>query len=199
MQFLTDFADQGVVLPVFAAVAVTLLLQLHVRIALAWFAVAGFVLGTMLVLKLAGYISEDLAPALNLARLGLVTPSGHVAAAATAYGGLTGLLGRESGVRRSCLAALAVAGLIGVTRLALGEHTIAEVVVGGVIGVLGAGMFAAFAQGRLGRRDGAALLGVTVVVALACHGAHFSPEAAIQSASGAAVRDWFSPRGSPAR
>ncbi len=193
VQFVTDFADEAVMLPVFAVIAATLLLLRRFRIAFAWIGVFACMLGIMLGLKLLGYALGDLSPA--LARLGVVTPSGHVAAAATAYGGMLGLLagGRRLAVLRSLLAALGVAGLIGVTRVLLGEHTVGEAIVGGTVGVAGAGLFAALADERIGRGQRAALAGVTVAVALLFHGAHFSPETTIRSASDAAVRDWLAP------
>ena len=189
--YLTDFADGGVVIPLCAAVALTLLLLRRTRLALVWTGVTAGVWGVMLGLKLAGYAIEHAAPHLSIVQLGLVTPSGHVAAAATAYGGLVGLLlsPPSAGVRRACLAALAIAGLIGLTRIALGDHTLAEVIVGGTVGTIGAGALTSWAQSRVAGRSRLALLGVIAIVMLMFHGAHVSWEPAIRATSVQAVRD----------
>ncbi len=76
------------------------------------------------------------APALSAAT-GLQSPSGHVAGAIVLIGGATMCAGRGSWVLTVGLGAA----LIGYTRVALGFHTVADVVAGGVIGlaiVLGA-------------------------------------------------------------
>src|ERR1700694_3781969 len=89
--FLTDFADAGVVVPVCAITALLLLLLRKPRIAFAWVAATGFVWAAMALLKLGGYACESLSCGGSLFRVSLVSPSGHVAASAAAYGGLLGL------------------------------------------------------------------------------------------------------------
>ncbi len=103
--------------------------------------------------------------------------------------------GRERhGMRRALIVAFLVAVVVGATRVWLGEHSVAEVVVGGVVGVLGAAIFADAGAGEAA--DAAPvrpLLGAAVVVMLTLHGAHFTLESSIRAASAQAVRDWFSP------
>lgn len=196
-KFLTDFADQGVVAPVVVAVAIILLLLGRTRLAWAWVLTLAGVFATMLLLKLAGYACQELSPAIPLAQLGLVTPSGHVAASAAAYGGMLGLMfadpaaGLRPAVLRCSLAALGIAVAVGVTRVALGDHTVAETIVGGGVGVLGAAAFAALAHGRAGDIPRPAVLSVAVACMLLFHGSHVSLETEIQTASARAVQDWL--------
>jgi len=186
-KFVTDFADGGVVIPLCVAVAATLALLGRTRVAFVWTTVTAGVWATMLVLKLVGYTCEHLAPDVALIQLGLITPSGHVAAAATAYGGMIGLV--FGSARRASLAAFGIAVLIGLTRIALGDHTLAEVVVGGIVGVVGAGVFTSWARSRLAGRPLAALLSVTAIVMLVFHGSHLTWEPTIRATSAQAVRD----------
>jgi len=132
--FVTDFADQAVVLPVAGAVLLALGLLGWRQAALAWGFCVAATLGGMLVLKL-------VVMACGIGGLDdLTSPSGHTASAACVYGGALGLLapGRRSGTWAAGLAAASLAGLIGLTRLWLGVHTLADVCVGGAVGVAGA-------------------------------------------------------------
>ncbi len=135
MKFLTDFADQAVVLPVAGAVLVLLLASGWRRGALAWAGCVAGVLGVMLMLKLV-----TLACGWRVPWTGLSSPSGHTAASAVVYGGLLALLIRPStaGTGLAALAGGSVALLFGLTRLALQVHTVADVVVGAAVGVAGA-------------------------------------------------------------
>lgn len=130
MGFLTDFADAAVVLPLVATVTLALLLLGWRRGAAAWLLALIGTLGVVLVLKLA--------LAACAASAGLTTlhsPSGHTAAAAIVVGGLVVVLGRS--FRLAVLAAVPAAGLIGVSRMAFGYHSFAEVVMGGAVGLAG--------------------------------------------------------------
>lgn len=170
MQFLTDFADQGVLLPVASMALLAFAVLRWWRGVLAWTVVLGATLGLVLLLKV-GFRTCG-APASPL-----LNPSGHVASATAIYGGLAAvLLGRN---RAALLPALLIASVIAVTRLALGVHTIADVVAGGVIGLA-----AVVALHRLAgplpsaRRWQPALLALAVAALL--HGAHLDAEGAIR-------------------
>jgi len=127
VRFLTDFADQAVILPLVMAIAVTLFLQWR-RGAIAWIVVTGGTFATMLILKL-GFLA--------CSQGYLRTPSGHVAAATVVAGGLAMLLMRW---RHSVLPlALLAAIVIGVSRIVLGAHSLIEVNVGATVGLIGAG------------------------------------------------------------
>src|ERR1700735_5226432 len=86
MTFLTDFADQGVVLPVVLAVGLVLALYGQWRAALMWLAVIGGTFAAVLVLKF-GFIGCGTV----FDRYALHSPSGHTTAAAVVAGGLAGL------------------------------------------------------------------------------------------------------------
>ena len=144
MMFLSDFADQAVMLPL----AVVVLAGLGVigwwRGMAAWlFAVGGtFVL--VLLLKAAFY-----AAASEFGDAYLVSPSGHVASACVVYGGLALLL--LQGVAPPAVIAVipVMAGvLIGYTRVSLGMHTPLEVFLGGMFGLGGAAALAALSGPR---------------------------------------------------
>jgi membrane-associated phospholipid phosphatase len=175
MCFLTDFADQAVVLPVVATVALMLAVLGWRRGALAWLAAIGVSFAAVLVLKL---VFATCGPALGLAALH--SPSGHTAAAAVMAGGVAVALGRGRWV------VLASAGLgallIGVTRVGLGLHTPVEVALGGILGVLGALGFTWLA-GKPPPLRLRWLFTAVVAVAFLLHGRHLEAESRIRAAA----------------
>jgi membrane-associated phospholipid phosphatase len=177
MLFLTDFADQAVVLPVAAVVLVVLLMLGWRRGALAWVLGVGGVLVTMLVLKLIVF-----ACIWRLPWLGLSSPSGHTAAAAVVYGGLLALLvpRQRGGPLLAALAGGALASLVGFTRLAMRVHTVPDVVVGAAVGVAGAVLLRSFAGVRPERLSSPRLvLAVCVAIGL-FHGHRLAAETRIR-------------------
>jgi hypothetical protein len=173
MHALTDFADQAVVLPLIAAVALMLATLGWRRGALAWLVAVACTFATVLALKL---VLTTCGPAFDMSSLR--TPSGHTAAAAVLAGGLAVALGRARWTV-AIVAGLAAA-LIGGTRLELGLHTRTEVVVGGVLGVLGALGFA-WLGGMPPPLRLRWLFAVVVAVALLLHGQHLNAEARIRA------------------
>lgn len=135
MQFVTDFADEAVILPVAMVVLAVFLVTGWRRGALAWAAGVGCVLGIMLVLKIVVFACGHLLP-----WAGLSSPSGHTAASAVVYGGILAFVAPQS--RRSAIIAACTGGgvalVIALTRLGLGVHTVADVTVGAAVGVIGA-------------------------------------------------------------
>lgn len=121
LRFLTDFADQAVVLPLVLAVGITLLIGGWRRGAAAWLVVAVATLGAMLMLKLLGIACGP---------VHLRTPSGHTAAAAMVAGSLAALLLPRYRCAGAGLGALAAAVLIGALRIIAGVHTLPEVLMG---------------------------------------------------------------------
>jgi membrane-associated phospholipid phosphatase len=175
MTFLTDFADQAVMVPLMLAVAITLLAQGWQRGAAAWVAVVCATFGVTLGLKLLFIPCSD---ALDMPTLH--TPSGHVAAATVVVGGLAVLLlGRGPAV----LVALATAALIGTTRLVLGEHTGLEVVVGAIVGLAGVAALIRLAGARPATVDVRRVVLIAVLVAVVFHGLHMPAEAHIRGAA----------------
>jgi membrane-associated phospholipid phosphatase len=178
MRFLTDFADEAVVLPVAAVVLVALLALGWRRGALAWgFGVAG-VLGVMLVLKLVTFACGWRVPWTDLS-----SPSGHTAAAAVVYGGLLALLVRRDlgGTIIAALAGGAFALVFGLTRLALQVHTVPDVVVGAAIGVTGAVLLRHAAGDRPARLSSPRLAIAAFFVMAVFHGHRLEAETHIRS------------------
>ena len=176
MRFLTNLADQAVMLPLLAATTLMLALLGWWRGAAAWLVAAGGTLAVMLALKLLFLACHGVLPAADIR-----TPSGHTAAAAVVAGGLAVLFaGRVSA--RAALALLVAASaaiVIGFSRLALSAHNLPEVIAGGVVGVTGALAFALLAGPVPERlpvgRMAAVLVGITVLF----HGFQLPAEAAI--------------------
>jgi membrane-associated phospholipid phosphatase len=169
VSFLTDFADQAVLLPVVLAIGLTLLFQGWRRGAAVWAATIVATFATMLVLKLL-FIPcgmED-----------LHTPSGHVAAATVVTGGLAAMLRRRRGIVMP--AALLAALVIGVSRLVLGMHTWPEVVMGAVVGLAGAVVLERLAGPPPPELEARKVLMVAVSVAVLFHGLHLPAEAEIR-------------------
>jgi len=135
IQFVTDFADEAVVLPVAGAVLAVLLATGWRRGAAAWVGSIAVVLGLMVVLKAVVFACGHLIP-----WSGLASPSGHTAASAAIYGGLLALLAPQSrrGALVAILASSAIALLFASTRLALGVHTVPDVLAGATVGISGA-------------------------------------------------------------
>jgi membrane-associated phospholipid phosphatase len=190
MRFLTDFADQAVILPLAVAVGLALLFAGWRRGALTWaLAVAG-TLGAVLVAKV-----------LVLACIGAVafpdlrSPSGHTASAAVVYGGLVALLlpAPVHGARRLIAALLLGAGfavVFGSTRLALHVHTRSDVLAGACLGIAGALALARFAGPRPPGLRVAVPVSAALAVALLLHGTHLHAEEVIDRLS---CRVWSGP------
>lgn len=136
MLFVTDFADEAVILPMTFAIGLTLWLLGWRRGAVSWVAIVCCTLFTMLLLKLLGVACGPN----HLPRMR--TPSGHTAASAVLAGSFTALLSQRHQRVAAMVAACAAAGVIGLTRYLLGFHSISEVLVGAFVGISGAVAFA---------------------------------------------------------
>jgi membrane-associated phospholipid phosphatase len=135
MLFLSDFADLGLVLPLAGLVALTLVALGKWREAFAWCVAIVGTLGTMAALKVLVFVVVGLQ-----AGDGLNNPSGHTASGTVVYAGLLALVGGRFAPRMSIalLAGLAFGLLFGFSRIELQVHTLADVVVGGAVGLTGA-------------------------------------------------------------
>jgi membrane-associated phospholipid phosphatase len=171
--FLTDFADQAVILPVVAAIGIGLLAQGWRRGAAAWVLAIVATFASMLALKLVFVACWT-----SLGTDGIHTPSGHVAAATVVAGGLAGLLlrGRAAAMLLAGLAAL----VIGISRLVLGLHSPAEVLIGACVGLAGAWVLLTLAGPRPARLDPRRVAVIAAIVALIFHGLHLPAEAHIR-------------------
>lgn len=169
MQFLTDFADQAVVLPVVLAIGLVLLAQRWWRGAAAWAATVVATFAVMLALKIL------LIPCGTAA---IHTPSGHVAAATFVTGGLAAMLRCRRGIVVPVVLLAAV--VIGASRLVLGLHTWPEVVIGALVGMAGAMAMQRLAGPPPPSIDARRLVLITLAVALVFHGLHLPAEAEIR-------------------
>lgn len=174
VSFITDFADQALILPLVLAVAIALWLQGWRRGAGAWLLAAFLTIAAMLGLKLV-----FLACTASLGTSDIRTPSGHVAAATVVTGGLAALVLR----RRAIVLAVAFgAGIvISATRLALGLHSLSEVVIGAIVGLGGAWALLALAGRPPPGLDARRIAVIAAAVAMVFHGLHLPAEAHIRA------------------
>lgn len=180
MRFLTDFADQAVVLPLVFAVAIALAAQGWRRGAVVWLGVVFATFAAMLALKLVCLACGPLFGPMDIR-----SPSGHVAAATVVSGGLAALLFRS---RTTILPVAALAGaVIGLSRLMLGMHSLAEVVLGAAVGLGGAAALLHLA-GPVPRLKPGRLAAIVLIVATLFHGLHLPAEAAIRHTAFRAAR-----------
>jgi hypothetical protein len=183
VKFLTDFADQAVILPLVFAIAAALAFQGWIRGAVVWLGVIFVTFGTILVLKLFFLGCTPLFGPMDIR-----SPSGHVAAATVVAGGLASLLLRQ---RKGILPVALLAGaVIGASRLILGNHSLPEVIVGAVVGLAGAVALLHLSGPPPRLRPGRLVL-IVVVVAAAFHGFHLRAEAAIHHSARRIA--WFIP------
>ena len=189
MRYLTDFADQAVIIPLVLAVAVALAVQGWRRGALVWLiVVTGTFLATLTFKLMFLACSPFFGP------MDVHSPSGHVAAATVVAGGLAAMLTRQ---RATILpAAVMAAFVIGFTRLVLGMHTLPEVIVGASLGLIGAAALLRYG-GRPPELKIAPLVAVIVVVAAVFHGLHLPAEAAIRHTAYRAAQFIPACRGEP--
>lgn len=177
MEFVTDFADQAVLLPLATTVAAALTLAGWRRGALAWIMVIGGTLALILMLKLASAIFGHVLPVGELR-----SPSGHTAIAGTVYGGLlAGFARRLTGHGRWSLACVvAVVVVIGASRLVLDMHTVLDVAVGAVVGTGGALALNRLAGVPPPTMRLVPIAAAAVLVIATFHGAHLAVETAIR-------------------
>lgn len=185
-QFLTNFADEAVILPLVFAIACTLAALGWRRGALAWVVVVGATLALMLVLKLVAFACGP--PLLR-------SPSGHTAAAAVVVGGLAVVLGYGRRPRTVLLVAAVAAVLIGISRLVLAVHTAPEVALAGVIGIAGALALSRLAGSPPHGLRLRWLAAVAIAVVLLFHGWHLNAEPRIHHVALRAAHDLHVCRG----
>ncbi len=175
VQFLTDFADQAVVLPLALVTAIVFAASGWWRGLAAWLLAVGGVLGTIMLLKVAFAGCAVLG-----AHTGVRSPSGHTGSACIVYGGIL-LLMLRGWLPKPVLLLLpvAVALLFGASRLLLQVHTPGDVVVGGLVGMAGIAALSRL-SGPVALRYKSTLVLVLVLLMATLHGRHLGAEAAIR-------------------
>jgi membrane-associated phospholipid phosphatase len=174
--FITDFADQAVVLPLALAVGIALLAQGWRRGAAAWALTVAATLAMTLVLKLLFVACAD-----SLGTADLHSPSGHVAGATVVAGGLAALLLRRPAVALAFAASAAL--VIGYSRLALAQHSLPETVLGATVGLVGTGALLVLAGRPPPGIESRRILMTAAAIALLFHGLHMPAEAHIRGAA----------------
>jgi membrane-associated phospholipid phosphatase len=148
MEALTDFGDAALLLPLSLLILFWLLLTRPLPAA-GWWVLAVFIGNAVTaVLKIYFFACPPFS--------GMHSPSGHTSFSIIAYGGLAALvaLDRPSGWRRIVIAAASGVFVVAIalSRLALGRHTVPEVISGFVIGIPALALFVRhyrpFATGR---------------------------------------------------
>jgi membrane-associated phospholipid phosphatase len=139
--FITDFGDSAVTLPLALLVLIFLFAAGSRRLALAWMLAigsCGAVIGALKILF--GACGHE------LTFVHLTSPSGHTAMSTAVYGSLALLIGARLplGQRRTILAATAIVIVgIAVSRVALHDHSRSEIALGFAVGVGAAALFRA--------------------------------------------------------
>jgi membrane-associated phospholipid phosphatase len=179
-RFLTDFGDSAITAPVSLLTFVYLIIIGRKRLAIGWgIAILGCA-------SAIGVLKILFAPCgQRLAFVALASPSGHAAMTTVVYGSLTMLIGsslpRPFRMTLDLAAALLIAA-IGVSRLVLGAHDVAEVIVGLVVGLAALAGFRRIllAQGAVVLPVGW-LAGTAVVVIAVFHGTRWPTERVVQA------------------
>lgn len=171
LMFLTDFADQAVVLPMVAAISAVLAARGQWRRALIFLGVIGTTFAAVLVMKLGFIACRPL-----FAPVHLRSPSGHTAAATVLASGLAALVSRDR--RIIWAAAVAAFALIAFSRVELGYHSKPEVLLGGLTGLAGTAAFARLMPPPAGGRRFSILL-TAALVAVVLHGVRLPAEVVI--------------------
>lgn len=183
VQFITDFGDAAILLPISFVVFLGLAVGRAYRVAGAWALAILFCIVSMVALKLTfrtcgGVWTGD----------AVISPSGHTAFSTTVYGGLAGLVAIRTArpwlrVLAPVLAAAGIAS-IGVSRLVLKVHTPDEVLIGWTVGAVWVGMLCALSwRTPVPRRALAAVLCLVLVLVFLLHGDHTAIEALLVQAA----------------
>jgi membrane-associated phospholipid phosphatase len=174
MSFITDFADQAVILPLTAAIGLALLADGWRRGAAAWLLAVAGTFTIMLALKLLFMVCGH-----SFGTPYTHSPSGHVAAATVVAGGLAALLLGWRGTVLP-LAAL-VAALVGFSRIMLGAHSLKEVLLGALVGLAGTTALLLIAGRLPPKLNVRRITVVAVAVVVVFHGLHLPAEAHIRA------------------
>jgi membrane-associated phospholipid phosphatase len=175
----TNLADEAVLLPLSAAIGTTLFFQWK-RGSVAWIIGMLVTLSTIVIAKLVCYAIVGHWPF----NINLRSPSGHVAAGAAVYGMLVALvIGRgDTSILAAFICSVFIATFFAATRLYLEVHTRSEVVIGALIGVLGAVTIAKLAGSKQHLNPVPLIIVSTLIIALT-HGSVLRSEHVIAGVS----------------
>ena len=175
--FITDFGDQAIVAPAVFLILVALCMQTRWRLAASWAVASCFALGSIGVSKAALYACGwQMAPA-PMHWMAVQSPSGHTVSVALLVGGITALFSQKTGwaaFRTAGVVAAMASLVIGWTRISLQFHSLAEALIGLMVGVSAIAMLTVLAGPDLARRASRWLLVGVAGVVIGLHG-HRAP------------------------
>jgi membrane-associated phospholipid phosphatase len=174
MQAISDFGDSAILLPLAIGLVLLVWRSQSWSAAVALLIALAFCVTLTLLLKI-GFLACS--PSLHA---GIVSPSGHTSFSTTVYGALGLVAARHAPPPRLPLIILLTSILIvciAVSRIAIGVHTVAEVALGMLIGLVAVALFAVkYLRQRAGRIEFALLLAFAACVLLLFHGARLPAE-----------------------
>jgi membrane-associated phospholipid phosphatase len=174
--FITDFADQSIIIPTVVIIGVVFSLLRWWRGMIAWTAVWFGTLSLVLLLKVMGLICKQANDGLRFSL------SGHTACAALLYGSLSvALLSGRIPPKALYLIPAAISILIGYTRIVVHAHSVSEVFLGGTVGCISAEIFRTVAATPKRFAVNYAFIMLVFVTTL-FHGAHLPVETSIRKA-----------------
>ncbi len=174
--FLTDFADEAVILPLILCVAAVLWLSGWRRGTFVWFTGTVATLGVMVILKLIFR-----ACGAEMFNGSIESPSGHTAVAGAVYGSIFAFLSSRVGGRdmSRLIVVLVVVVVVGVSRVLLKAHNVPEVCVGGAIGFIAAQAMLRVAGDPPGDRSLTLSFWPLLALPLLLHGIHLQAESGL--------------------
>ena len=185
---LTNFADQGVILPLSLSIGILLLLFKCKQQAIGWTISVVGTLVSVVVLKLVFHIVFSLISF----SIHFSSPSSHVAAGSMVYGSLIALLIDKGYIKlKTAMYSSAIVAIIfSATRLGLQAHTRSEVIIGSFLGMLGCATFVYTCNtARLQSINKSVLVVVSLLVMIIFHGCNLNGEKIINDISGVISQD----------
>ena len=188
VQWVTDFGDQSVVLPVFLVVLLSLCLVRWKRGVLIWFTIIVGTLGIMLLLKLGlGACSWKFGTDI------IDSPSGHTASATALYGSLLSILQPRGRPIPLLIGPCGIAVVFALSRVVLHDHTVAEVIIGGLVCIGAASLFYLLAGPAPERLRPKWLVSAILVTMALVHGHRLPAERHVHSFATIQLRAWLCP------
>jgi membrane-associated phospholipid phosphatase len=173
---LTDFGDLAVLAPMSAAIGGWLLIVQARRVAFWWVVALGLCAGGTTLLKMVFYACPPVPE--------LISPSGHTSMATLVYGAVVIVFSAEAA--RSSRFLVAAGGLllilaVAVSRAILGFHSIPEVVLGSILGLIALAVFGrAYFHDKPGGRGLRGLMAVLATLMVLLHGQDLAAESLLR-------------------
>jgi hypothetical protein len=180
VDFLSDFADESVIIPLSMVIGLVLWLLGWRKGCYGWLiavfgTLSGIVLSKLFFYFLTGFRFIHLP-------INLISPSSHAAAGSLVYGSLLALLlrGGRAGMRTALVTSGLFALFFSLTRLELGVHTRSEVLFGSLLGMAGAVAFVRIAGKMPHELNKIRLAAASAIVVLMVYGHKWKGEQPIR-------------------